>query len=433
MLLWSGQVISTVGASASGIIYPLLILALTGSPAQASLATALRILPFLLLCLPVGALVDRWNRRRVMMACHLGRCAVVATLPLAMWLGRLDVALIYAVAVVEGALHVFFNIAETAALPRVVAAEQLPAATAQNSAGYAASAVIGPPLGTWIFQAVGRPWPFVIDVLCHGAAAYALARMKTSFVPAAAASRADGRGANGADGAGATGRGGAGVSGGGGGGATGASRLAAEIAEGLRWLWHERLVRDMSIITSVLNFIGAATPLVLIVVGKRLGASDAEIGLIFSFGGIGAIVGAAVGGAIARRFSFGQVIIGVIAVQAALFPLFAFCTTALALGLVYGLIMFCSPVYNVVQLAYRIGLIPDGLQGRVHSSFRLIAHALNPVGALACGWALEHWGNGWTVALFAAVYVLLAAATAADPVVRKAPRQPGTTATATPS
>ncbi|MBI5716763.1 MAG: MFS transporter [Burkholderiales bacterium] len=396
LLLWGGQVVATVGAHASGIIYPLLILALTNSPALASWATALRILPFLLLCLPVGALVDRWDRRRVMMVCHLGRCAAVAVLPLAMWAGLLSVALIYMVAVIEGALHVFFNIAETAALPRVVAAEQLPAATAQNQAGYAAAAVVGPPLGTWLFQAAGRAWPFVLDALCHLAGALALWRMKTSFAPALPATSGQNR-----------------------------RDLRAEVAEGLAWLWRERLVRDMALITSVLNFVNAATPLVLIVLGKRLGASDAEIGLVFSLGGIGAILGAVAGGAIARRFSFGQVIIGVVAVQALLFPLFALCPGALWLGVVYGLMNFFGPVYNVVQLAYRIALIPDGLQGRVHSSFRLIAHALNPVGALACGWALEHWGGTWTVALFGAVYLGLALATAADPVVRNAPRQQG--------
>lgn len=395
LLLWSGQVVSTVGANASGIIYPLLILALTHSPALASWAAALRILPFLLLCLPVGALVDRWDRRRVMMVCHLGRCAAVAALPLAIWLDLLSVALIYAVAVVEGALHVFFNIAETAALPRVVAAEQLPAATAQNQAGFAAAVVVGPPLGTWLFQVAGRAWPFVMDIVCHAAGAVALWRMKTSFAPAM-----PGLGA-------------------------GRRSLRAEVAEGMAWLWRQRLVRDMALITSVLNFVNAATPLVLIVLGKRLGASDAEIGLIFSIGGVGAILGALAGGAIARRFSFGQVIVGVVALQALLFPLFAFCPGPLWLGVVFGLMSFCGPAYNVVQLAYRIGLIPDGLQGRVHSSFRLIAHALNPVGAVACGWALEHWGGSGAVALFGAVYMALALATAADPVVRKAPRQTG--------
>ena len=82
-------------------------------------------------------------------------------------LDSLVVAHIYAVAVLEGALHVFFNIAETAALPRVVALRQLPQATAQNQAGFATASIVGPALGSWLYQAVGRGFPFVVDAASH--------------------------------------------------------------------------------------------------------------------------------------------------------------------------------------------------------------------------------------------------------------------------
>jgi len=268
MLLWSGQVVTTLGAQASSIIYPLLILALTSSPAQASLATALRIVPYLLLSLPVGALIDRWDRRRVMIVCHVARGAAIATLPLAMAFDALTVAHIYVVAVLEGALHVFFNIAETAALPRVVDKAELPQATAQNQAGFAAATVVGPALGTWLYQVAGKGVPFVVDTVTHVLGALALWRMRTSFTPAPVIKRPD---------------------------------LRAEVVEGLRWLWHHRLIRDMALITGGLNFLSTATPLLLIVLAKEQGASEAQIGLVFSIGGLGAILGALVGGQIQRR------------------------------------------------------------------------------------------------------------------------------------
>ncbi len=389
MLLWGGQVVTTLGASAASIIYPLLILALTGSPAQAGGASALRMVPYLLLSLPVGALIDRWNRRRVMITCHMGRAVAVATLPVAMWMDSLHVEHIYAVAVLEGALHVFFNIAETAALPRVVPASQLPQATGQNQAGFAAALIAGPALGTLLYQAAGRALPFVVDVATHVAGAVFLWRMRTDFTPAAARAQPN---------------------------------LRAEVAEGLRWLWHQRLVRDMALVTSVFNFITAAIPLLLIVRAKELGASEAQIGLVFSLGGVGAIVGAGVGGRIQRRYSFGQVIIGVLALQALLLPLLLLCPGPLWLGAVFGGIMLAGPVYNVVQFAYRIALIPDALQGRVNSSFRLVAHGLHPVGALLCGWLLEHAGSSSTVVVFSVCGVALAAGTALDKAVRQAPR-----------
>ena len=85
--------------------------------------------------------------------------------------------------------------------------------------------------------------------------------------------------------------------------------MRAEIVEGLRWLWHKPLIRYMAFLTGGLNLVNAAVPLVVIVLAKQMGASDVEIGLIFSIGGIGGIVGSLIGGQIQKRFSFGQVII----------------------------------------------------------------------------------------------------------------------------
>lgn len=77
LLLWGGQVVSVTGSQVSQLAFPLLILALTHSPAQAGIAAALRTIPYLVLSLPAGALVDRWNRKQVMIICDLERFLVV--------------------------------------------------------------------------------------------------------------------------------------------------------------------------------------------------------------------------------------------------------------------------------------------------------------------------------------------------------------------
>src|SRR5215467_311391 len=86
LLLWSGQLLSTIGTQVSQLAFPLLVLALTFSPAQASIVAALRSLPFAMLCLPAGALVDRWDRRKVMLLCDTGRALVLGSIPVALWL-----------------------------------------------------------------------------------------------------------------------------------------------------------------------------------------------------------------------------------------------------------------------------------------------------------------------------------------------------------
>ena len=125
LLLWSGQLISNAGSGTSQIAFPLLVLAFTDSPAQAGLVSALNSLIYILCILPAGALLDRWNRKHVMIYCDIGRTISLVSIPLAILLGHLSIFQIYLVTLIASALGVFFDIAELACLPQVVTKEQL--------------------------------------------------------------------------------------------------------------------------------------------------------------------------------------------------------------------------------------------------------------------------------------------------------------------
>ncbi len=385
--------VSTLGSHAAGIVYPLLVLALTGSPEVVGWVTALRVTPFVLLCLPVGAMVDRWDRRRVMLLCDIGRFVVVGSLPLAMAWAEPSLAHIIAVAVLEGTLMVFYNLAEVAALPRVVPRHQLPQASAINQAGYAAAGIAGPALGTALYQ-VSRALPFAADAVSYAVSAFTLWRLRGDFAPAAPSE--------------------AGVP----------RQLRAEIVTGLRWLWDEKIVRQMALLTGAMNFVEAALPLLLIVMAQHMGASAAQIGLIFSAAGVGGVLGALVGGHIQRYLSFGQVIIATTLLQAALFPLLAAAPGPVGLGVVFGLMSFLGLVYNVVQFSHRIALIPPGLEGRVNAGFRFVAHLPTPLGAVLCGVLIERAGTGTSLAVFAVLFALLSLAAAASSTIRNTPPLP---------
>ena len=390
--LWSGMFVSVLGSHAAGMVYPLLVLALTGSPEVVGWVTALRTLPFVLLCLPVGALIDRWDRRRVMLWTDIGRAVTVGSLPLAMVLqGDPALAHIVAVAVVEGTLMVFYNLAEVAALPRVVARPQLAQASAINQAGFAAAGIVGPALGTLLYQA-GRALPFAADALSYVVSVFTLWRLRGDFSAKPA---------------------------------SGPLALRAEVMTGLRWLWRERIVRQMALLTGGMNFAEAAMPLLLIVMAQQMGAEAATIGLIFSAGGVGGVLGSVLGGHVQRWFSFGQVIIGTTVLMALLFPLYAACPSPLWLGVVYGLFHFLGPVYNVVQFSHRIALIPRGLEGRVNAGYRFIAHVLHPVGAALCGILIERTGANHALLFFAAVFGFLALAALCSRTIRDEPTLAG--------
>jgi predicted MFS family arabinose efflux permease len=176
----------------------------------------------------------------------------------------------------------------------------------------------------------------------------------------------------------------------------------------------------MAFLTGGVNLVNAAVPLIVIVLAKQMGAGDFEIGLIFSIGGIGSIVGSLVGGQIQKRFSFGQVIIAVIWVEALLFPLYALVPQFFLLGVLYALIYTTAPIYNVVQFSYRLSLIPDALQGRVNSTFRLLAFGFMPLGAAISGVLLEQFGAVPTVLAFALWYLVFAILTTRNRHVRNA-------------
>src|ERR1700694_5205805 len=109
MLLWSGQMVSSIGTRVSMLAFPLLVLAITHSPAQAGLIAALRGLPYALFILPAGALIDRWDRKRVMILSDTGRALALGSIPVAIVLGHLTIIQLAIVSLVEGTLVSFFR------------------------------------------------------------------------------------------------------------------------------------------------------------------------------------------------------------------------------------------------------------------------------------------------------------------------------------
>ncbi len=387
MLLWSGQVISNMGSQVSQLAFPLFILLLTHSPVLAGLAGALRAFPYLVFSLPAGALIDRWDRKRVMILCDAGRALALASIPIAFAFGLLTIAQLFVVSFVEGTLYVFFNIAEVACLPRVVAKEQLPAANAQNLATDGITSLVGPPLSGLLYG-IASILPFLADAVSYVVSVLSLFFIKTEFQGERAAAR---RG------------------------------LWIEIKEGLSWLWHQPIIRFMAILTGGNNLLGAGSILVIIVLAQHMHASPFTIGLIFAIGGIGAILGAIIAPPLQKRLSFGQAIIITSWLFGLLTLLYIFAPNPLVLGIITALLFVGGPIYNVVSVSYRLVLIPDQLQGRVNSAFRLIAFCGQPLGLAVTGVLLQTINAIPTVLIMAIGQLVLAVMVTLNRHVRNAP------------
>lgn len=386
MLLWSGQAVSSIGTQVSTIAFPFLVLAMTGSATQAGLMGAVRAVPYLIFSLPAGALIDRRNRKRVMIICDTGRALALGSIPAALLLAQLTLLQLYIVSAVEGTLFVFFNLAEVSCLPRVVPAEQLPAATAQNAATDGTAILIGPPLGGALFGLL-QPLPFIGDAISYAVSVVSLLLICTRFQGERTVTR---------------------------------RRLHREIGEGLVWLWRQPLIRFIAFLTGSSNLLTAGLVLIVIELGKRLQATDFAIGLIFSIGGVGGILGAIVAPALQKRLRFAVVIIGSALLWAVLWPLLIYAPNIWWLGVLLAASFVLSPIYNVTQMSYRLALIPDSLQGRVNSVFRLLAFGGQPIGFALTGFLLDRIGVADTIWVIFGGFMVMFLATVANRHVRHA-------------
>ena len=382
LLLWSGQAISNVGSQVSLLAFPWLILFVTHSPFLAGLIAATRFLPYLLFGLVAGALVDRWNRKHVMIICDIGRAFALGSIPLAYFLGwQLTGLQLFVVAFIEGTLFIFFGLAEMASLPHVVSQEHLSDALTQSTLIDSIVGFIGPSL-SGVFYALGNIVPFLADALSYTASVVSLLFIKKQFQEERAVT---------------------------------VQKLWTEIIEGTSWLWCHPILRFLALLNSVLIFCCIGYTLVVLVFAQEQHASKIEIGLIFAAGGLGSIVGALMIGPLTRHFSFEQRLIWATWIWAITWLCFIIAPNPLVLGIVTAASFIIVPIHTVTLYSYRLTQIPDRLQGRVNSVYRIALFGSQMLGLLVTGLLLQLVGPIYTVLILFVPQVVMAIATQVNP------------------
>jgi len=396
VLLQIGQALSTVGSEASGIAYTLLVLALTGSPAKAGLASFARLVPYALFALPAGVASDRFNRKWLMIWADIVRVLALGSLGVSAATGHVTFFQILMVAFVEGTMFVIFNIAEIGAVRSVVPALQLQRAFATEQARMSTVYLAGPPLGGALFG-LARSLPFLVDAVSYAFSTGTLLAMRTPFQEEREERETAG--------------------------------LLTQVKEGLAWLWGHAFLRTCALLFVGGNFLFGALELILIVAAKRQGYSPAVIGGLVSATGAFSLLGSIAAPRFLRLLPMRTVL--VLSAWLSL-GIVAFVIEPNVIVLVAGTapLIFFNPTVNAMVIGYRVAIVPDRLQGRVNSVARSLALLAFPLGPVAAGLLLASYSVQVTAAFVLAGFVILAVVTTVNRSIRGAPSFDEVTATA---
>ena len=383
---WWGEAVSGFGSAVTVLaLQTLVVVTLGGTAVEVGWLNAARWLPYLVLGLVVGTLVDRVRRRPVMMVTDGVRAGLLALVPLAHVTGVLTFPLLLAVVLAFGTASLVNDAASQSFVPRLVPRASLQRAHARLDGAGAVAQTAGPAVAGLLVRLVGAPLAVLVDAASYLYSVAVVASLRDVAEPPRTQSAR-----------------------------LRARDLAGEVAEGVRWVYARSGLARLAVATHV----WFAAQAVLVVVTApyaliRLRLTPLELGLVYAVAGVGALVGASVTTAVGRRLGTGGAIItahltsavGVVVMALALLAPAGWPAAVVLAGgqLLHGWAMGLS---NSHEMSYRQALTPDALQARTNTTMRSLNRAVVVVVSPLAGLAADRIGYGWSLGFAAAVFAL---------------------------
>jgi MFS family permease len=358
--LWSAETVSQVGTQISQLALPLAAIdVLHASAFEVAALTTVEFLPFLLVSLPAGVWVDRLRRRPLLVLGDLSRAALLASVPIAYAFDALTIWQLYGVGFFVGIATVFFDVAYQSYLPSLVERQQLVEGNAKLEISRSAAQTAGPGFAGLLIDFLKAPFAVAVDAVSFLASAlfiFGIRKAEASPHTEGAPRR----------------------------------RMREDLREGLAYVLRHPYLKNIAACTALFNFFGVLGFAVLLVFARReLHLSPAAIGLAFTLGNIGPLLGAVNAGRVSKRFGIGPTIIGASIVGGPMFLLVPFAPHGnaaipfLAAAFIVG--GFAGVIYNVTQVSLRQAITPARIQGRMNSVMRFIVWGAIPLGSLSGG------------------------------------------------
>lgn len=352
--------VSNIGDGLALAAGPLLVASQTSNAFLVAMAAVLQRVPWLLLGLYAGAIADRVDRRRLVIAADAARAVVVALLCVALATGRVSIALVLVAMLLLGVAEVFANTTTSTLLPMLVQKQDLGVGNARLQASLlVGNQIVGPPLGAFLF-AVGAVWPFGAQAVLVALSVLLVARIVTPKGPV--------RDLEG-------------------------THILRDIVEGVRWLGHNDAVRTLAIVIVSFNITwGAAWAVLVLYALDHLHLDAVGYGLLTTAAAIGGLVSTFGYGWIERRFDLANVMRVCLLLEVLSHAAFALTSNgyvAMVIMVVFGAYAF---VWGAVSTSVRQRATPMALQGRVSSVYMVCVFGGVVIGQLLGGWIAERWG-----------------------------------------
>ena len=374
-LFWSAQTVSVAGDAFSLVAIPFLVYHLTHSVARMTTLTAVAGAATIVAGVLAGPLVDRFDRRRLMILCDLARLVVYGVVPFCH-----PVWLLFVLLPLGEAIGMVFQIGYVTAVPNLVERDRIADANSLLYASYAAAGVAGPPLAGLVSGQVGAQWAIGIDAVTYAASAVGLCMIRLR--PAAPVPSS-----------------------------------ARGLLAGARFLVRQPVLRALTVLLTLFIFLTSGlTDVMIFHLQHDLRAGDTASGLALSVAAIGTVAGAAGAAPLRRRIGFGATWIGSVAVTGAAVAVLGLAGNVPTVAVLAAVYLGSAAVGGITSMSLRQLITPDALLGRVTSAFWTVHHSLGPVGAAVLGWAAGRYGVSTAVPLAGVGCVLLAGGALVTPV-----------------
>jgi MFS family permease len=360
--LWSAETISQFGTQVTLLALPIIAATtLNVTPFEFGMLATVEFLPFILLSLPAGVWVDRLRRRPILIAGDLVRAAALISIPVAFALDALTIWQLYIVGFINGCATVFFDVAYQSYLPSLVDRDQIVDGNAKLETSRSAAQITGPGVAGIIIGAFTAPFAILLDAISFVASAlfmFAIRRHEAAPEP-----RLNERGER--------------------------PSMRSEIVQGLRYVGRQRFLRSIAATTGLSNFFSNVVYSILILyLVRELLFTPEVLGLAFSIGAVGFLVGALVANRVASRIGVGPAIVGSTLLFGPSALLIAVAPADVAVPFVAASVFvggLGGAIYNINQVSLRQAITPERMQGRMNATMRFIVWGTIPIGATIGG------------------------------------------------